>query len=212
MSSENWEDYGDSCCLKSPCYFRTYSLLDPLLYPTWMKMSKKWISHLCFKIQLLLNPQTTHWIASLWTYPWKYVYLLSWRILWCMHAMVFDFPTDFEYQHQSRGFYQWDHIPHDLNIFLMDEQIKQFNKTVERKSPMYVGSVLKFSTINTKLHVSKIFHYSYKTTPNVRQKKEAQLQLQQQLKKRFVCFFSCILKFLVCKKDNDNCHLFFCSI
>jgi len=70
----------------------------------------------------------------------------------------FESPTNFEYQHQSRGFYHRDHIPQHLNELFMKEQIKQFNKTVERliiqrilpapysktvgwNAPMFVGNL-----------------------------------------------------------------------
>jgi len=70
----------------------------------------------------------------------------------------FESPTDFEYQHQSRGFYHRNHIPKNLFKFLLEEQIQQFNKNVERliiqrilpapysksvgwSSPMFVGNL-----------------------------------------------------------------------
>jgi len=70
----------------------------------------------------------------------------------------FKTPSDFEYQHQSRGFYHYENIPEDLKILFTNEKIKHFNKTAERliiqrclpapyskevgwTYPLYVGSM-----------------------------------------------------------------------
>jgi len=44
----------------------------------------------------------------------------------------FDSPTDFEYEHQSRGFYHRDHIPFALKQYILEEELRRFNKTIER--------------------------------------------------------------------------------
>jgi len=44
----------------------------------------------------------------------------------------FDSPTDFEYEHQARGFYHRDHIPLPFRHLILDEEMLRFNKTIER--------------------------------------------------------------------------------